>query len=220
MSLLKCKEEKSIVTDQLSILRQNEEVNRELLQEREAALDGVQAKLNKIGDQRELVTIEDLANQLEAAQTELHRVNDSLAVQKNENQFVNQRLQAEKQECESHKRKVTSLEKEKDNLEHRFRVQGKFLSCERKKRTENAETNQEAELVRVKNQLQNMQTLLDKKINEVLVLEKDNQTMRNKITTLTTDNTKLQKQQKNKGNGSTTEDGGVQKRSPPQQTFG
>ena len=51
----------------------------------------MQTKLNKIGDQPELVAIEDLANQLEVAQMELNRVNDSLAVQKNENQITNQR---------------------------------------------------------------------------------------------------------------------------------
>ena len=195
-----------IVTDQLSILRQIEEANRGLLQEREAALDIMQTKLNKIGDQPELVAIEDLANQLEVAQTELNRVNDSLAVQKNENQITNQRLQAEKQESDSQKRKITTLKEENDNLEHRLRVQGKILASERKKQNGGVGANQEAETVKVKKQLQNMQTLLDKKTNEVVVLEKDNQIMRNKITTLTPN---CRSSRRTKGMDQPTEDGGV-----------
>ena len=63
--LFKCKEENSVI--QISTLRQNEETNRGIQQEQDAVLDSVQAELGKIGGQRELVEIEDLTKQLEAA---------------------------------------------------------------------------------------------------------------------------------------------------------
>ena len=122
--------------------------------------------------------IEDLGKQLALTRNELNRVNDSQTVQKNENQMINERLQAEKRECESQRKKVSTLEEEAKNLEQRLRTQGHILSNERKKRASNAEENQGTEVLSLKTQLENMQLLLDKKTKEALTLAEENKKLR------------------------------------------
>ena len=156
-------------------------------------------------------TIDDLDNQLEAAKNELNRVNDSLTAQKNENHLVSQKLQAEKQECNTAIRKVTALEEDNQNLEHRLRVQGNILASERKKRSSITKESSDTEIKKVRTQLESMQTLLDEKEKEVLTLEAEKKTMCDKIAALTAENTKFREQDDNREKCSSVEIEGAQK---------
>ena len=131
--LIKCKEKNAGITNQLSILQGNEEVNRGLLQVREEELDKVLAKLHAMEehlndadqgliDQGELMADnKKLEKELEKRDAELTRVLDEKTKYQKERRQLSQR--------------VTSLEKNEDGLQIKLRSQAEMIKHLRKKTT-------------------------------------------------------------------------------------